>query len=108
MPNPFFIMQNLVSLPANSKPKSTFAYPKSTLDLRLEKSIWGDNGLQKPLLPAGQPSFPPIMRRPSRHVGLIQTDTGRKMNLSFPRFSPFSFFIPGVSFPNVRNDFRPA
>src|SRR5580698_5543578 len=36
----------LISIPHNSKPKSTLGYPKSTVDLGLEKLIWGKNGLQ--------------------------------------------------------------
>jgi hypothetical protein len=65
-------------IPANSKLKSTAACPKSTVDLDLEKLIWGKNGLQAPLLPGLRHSFCPIVTGELWDTGQIQTDTGQK------------------------------
>jgi hypothetical protein len=50
--------------PTNPHPKSTPAYPKSTVDLGCELLIWGKNTTQTSLLLGLQHSFGSIMTRP--------------------------------------------
>jgi hypothetical protein len=66
--------------PANPNPKSRAASPKSTVDLGLEKLIWGKNGLQTPVLVGCRQSFWPTTTRELKRANQKQTDTGQKEN----------------------------
>jgi hypothetical protein len=55
--------------------KSTFAHPKSTVDLGCERLIWVENGLGSPLSPT---SYRPISAPKIKESNQTQTVTGRK------------------------------
>src|ERR1700677_4887211 len=61
---------------------------KSTVDLRLEKLIWGKTGLQKSFLLACQCSFSPITTREAKRANQKPTETGQKAN---PPLRPLEF-----------------
>jgi hypothetical protein len=91
MPDPFFIMQNPESWRANSHPKSTSSCRKSTVDLRLEPLIWGENSLPTPLLPPCHHSFCLITIRQLWKAGQMQSDAGQKDESLIP--ARFAFFL---------------
>jgi hypothetical protein len=65
--------------PPNPHRKSTAAYPKSTVDLGLEKLIWVKNSLQTPALPAYHHSLCPITTREWNLANQKPAETGQKM-----------------------------
>jgi hypothetical protein len=67
--------------PANPNCKSTPAYRKSTVDLRLEPLIWGKNGLQTVPLPGWRHLLCPITAWESRRPDQNQTESGNFFGL---------------------------
>jgi hypothetical protein len=75
-----FLLWPMTRQPTNPRPKSTPAYPKSTVDLGCELLIWGKNTAQTGLLLGLQYSFCSIITRPIAKSNQNQTETDQKIN----------------------------
>jgi hypothetical protein len=72
----------MMAKPANSKRKSTVAYPKSTVDLRSQPLIWIEKRSANAPFVVSRHSFSPIKTWQSKRASRLQTDTGQKLNPS--------------------------